>query len=216
LLHGIEQVIDYSRSTAAWPGNLPRVVDLGAVLAHLQDEFAATAIGKGIGLTIQLPDRALDPWADPAAVSHLLTQIVGNAVHTTGHGRVTVAATATATEVRIAIADTRAGSAATALTAAYGAIDQTTRAPARVQGGFGLGLAIAHQLNNVPGGRIEVTSPPDQGTTVTLTLPLARPRVATHTSPATSAPPMRPRGPGLLSELPALFVRTAADDRVPE
>jgi PAS domain S-box-containing protein len=40
--------------------------------------------------------------------------------------------------------------------------------------GFGLGLAIAAQATEATGGRLEITSSPEQGTTAVITLPVAR------------------------------------------
>jgi signal transduction histidine kinase len=47
----------------------------------------------------------------------------------------------------------------------------TTKSPEQ---GTGLGLAVAHQLITGHGGRIDIASQVNQGTTVTLTLPLAK------------------------------------------
>jgi signal transduction histidine kinase len=45
------------------------------------------------------------------------------------------------------------------------------------QGGAGLGLTLCRQVvNGVLGGRIELVSPPEAGTTVTVTLPRRAPR----------------------------------------
>jgi len=50
----------------------------------------------------------------------------------------------------------------------------TTR---HAQGGAGLGLTLCRQIvNGILGGRIELVSPPDAGTTVTVTLPRRAPR----------------------------------------
>jgi signal transduction histidine kinase len=46
----------------------------------------------------------------------------------------------------------------------------TTKPPEQ---GTGLGLAVAHQLISTNGGRIEIASQVNRGTTVTITLPLA-------------------------------------------
>ena len=46
----------------------------------------------------------------------------------------------------------------------------TTKPPDQ---GTGLGLAVAYQLITAHGGHIDIASQVDQGTTVTLTLPLA-------------------------------------------
>ena len=46
----------------------------------------------------------------------------------------------------------------------------TTKPPEQ---GTGLGLAVVHQLITAHGGHIDITSQVNEGTTVTLTLPLA-------------------------------------------
>jgi len=68
------------------------------------------------------------------------------------------------------------------------------KARSRQAGGAGLGLSIARSIAALHGGTLTMASMPEQGTTVTLTLPLANraPRDSMHDAPGiVSSPPER-------------------------
>jgi signal transduction histidine kinase len=78
--------------------------------------------------------------------------------------------------VRVSVADSGAGIAATELPHLFDRFYQARQsvAPATGEGGKGLGLAIVKRIAELHGGSVSVSSRPGRGTTVTLSLPAAR------------------------------------------
>ncbi|TMF44059.1 MAG: cell wall metabolism sensor histidine kinase WalK, partial [Chloroflexi bacterium] len=66
------------------------------------------------------------------------------------------------------------------------------KARSREAGGTGLGLSIAQGIANAHGGTLTLTSIPDQGTTVTLKLPLARGTLLDHVDDVPGSLPSLP------------------------
>jgi len=116
----------------------------------------------------------------PGPIGQVLSQLIQNAVvHGFADGRagtIHLRVWPTARDgARITVDDNGAGIAESDLRRVFAPFF-TTRLE---QGGSGLGLTICRNIvNGVLGGRIEIVSPPDSGTTVTVTLPRHAPRSA--------------------------------------
>jgi signal transduction histidine kinase/ActR/RegA family two-component response regulator len=136
--------------------------DVGAVVQIVNARFSARARAKGLRLRMAVEEAARTHLrGDESRVRQILTKLVGNAVEFTPHGEV---------EARIAlevdpqgggtlvmtVRDTGAG-----LTSAE--VDQALRTGS----GSGGGLAFCRRLCAAMGGRIEIKSSSDFGTSVT-------------------------------------------------
>jgi len=95
--------------------------------------------------------------ADAARIAQILTNLLNNAAtYTPPGGRISVAAAAAGSEVRIAVRDTGVGLDAEQLQVVFEMFGQVRPSPAG--GGLGIGLALAARLAEMHGGRIEVRS----------------------------------------------------------
>ena len=74
---------------------------------------------------------------------------------------------------RLSVRDYGIGIAAEQIPRIFDRFERATSA--RTYGGIGLGLYITREIVDAHGGQIEVTSAPDEGSTFTVVLPLARP-----------------------------------------
>jgi signal transduction histidine kinase len=122
------------------------------------------------------PGLVLDSY--PGPVGQVLGQLIQNAVvHGLRDGRegaIAVRVWPTVQDaVRITVHDDGVGIAPDDLPRVFAPFFTTRLA----QGGAGLGLTLCRQIvHGVLGGRIEIVSPPEAGTTVTVTLPRRAPR----------------------------------------
>lgn len=137
-------------------------------LAHRHDPIEIIVTGE--------TDLILDSY--PGAIGQVLNQLIANAVvhgfARAGEGTISVRVWPSGHDaVRITVHDNGTGIAPDHLPQVFAPFFTTRLA----QGGSGLGLTISRNIvHGVLGGRIELVSPPDAGTTVTLTLPRLAPR----------------------------------------
>jgi two-component system sensor histidine kinase BarA len=148
--------------------NLAALLD-AAIHAH-----ASSAAAKGLTLALTMaPDLPLELACDRMRVMQVLNNLLHNAIKFTGSGRVELAASASAQQVRFSVTDTGPGIAADLRTAIFGSFFQADR---HAMEGSGLGLAIAKQLVELMSGTLGVESTPGHGATFFFTLPLGAAR----------------------------------------
>jgi signal transduction histidine kinase/DNA-binding NarL/FixJ family response regulator len=109
---------------------------------------------------------------DRAQIIQVLTNLIGNAIKfTPAGGHVSVGARRQAADVLISVRDTGIGISKEALPRIFERFYQVNGPDTKSQG-TGLGLSIVHEIVLMHGGRIEVESAPDKGSTFTVFLPL--------------------------------------------
>ena len=89
-------------------------------------------------------------------------------------GRVTISAEVKDTNAFLKVSDTGIGIAAEHMSHLGERFYRVDKARSREAGGSGLGLSIARSIAEAHGGTLTLSSVPDQGTTVTIKLPLAQ------------------------------------------
>ncbi|MBL8132240.1 MAG: HAMP domain-containing histidine kinase [Anaerolineae bacterium] len=114
---------------------------------------------------------------DPDRLKQLLLNLVGNAIKfTPDGGSITLNLGRTATQAVIEVEDTGIGIAPEDLKRIFDRFYQADSSRARETGeGSGLGLSIAHWIVDAHGGRIEVSSKPNEGSKFTVFIPHAEP-----------------------------------------
>lgn len=184
LLRLIDNVLDLSKIEAGRLDVAPEAIDLARLVAQVRSHFVLEAGEKNVALLVDIPADIPPVWADSEHLRQILTNLIGNAVKFTDRGRVTIAARATAAEIRLAVNDTGVGIPLSATEFIFEAFRQADSSLTRRFGGTGLGLSIARRLAELQGGRIEVSSQVGVGSTFTLTLPVAK----VSDAPAAEAP----------------------------
>ena len=163
----------------------PRPLDLSEVLAEGRD-LLRRLLPEGIALVFQVPDGLPPVIADPTQMLQLVLNLVVNARDAVGPtGTIEVAVRLRDGMLAVTVRDDGAGMSDEVLRRARDPFF-TTKAT-----GTGLGLATVQQIVDDLGGRVELTSEPAVGTTVTLLLP-----------PAEASPDAKP--PSLESSAPTL------------
>jgi signal transduction histidine kinase/CheY-like chemotaxis protein len=111
--------------------------------------------------------------ADRGKLKQMLLNLVSNAIKFTPEGgRVSVAGRRAKGSVEIAVADTGIGIAEQDLDRIFTEFQQLDSGPDRQHQGTGLGLALTRRFAELHGGRVDVYSSREGGSTFTLVLPL--------------------------------------------
>jgi signal transduction histidine kinase len=127
------------------------------------------------GLTVEPPEPPTLAWADADRIHQVLVNLLDNAIKfTSPGGQVSISFGRIGEQIACTIADTGPGIPASEIPHLFERFyrGDPSRARARDQGGTGLGLAIARAIIEAHGGQIWIESEPDQGVSVTFTLPL--------------------------------------------
>ena len=152
------------------------------------------ALAEQMGIAVQVENTST-PYVigDPVLLEQALLVLLDNAIkYNQRGGRVVVRTAMQDGRALLEVRDTGIGIAAEHLPHLGERFYRVDKARSREAGGTGLGLSIARSIAATHGGTLTLTSIPEHGTTVTLTLPLA------HRTP----PGRQDEAPGSISSLP--------------
>jgi signal transduction histidine kinase len=148
------------------------VVDVVPALREAAEQGSAMGAATNVHVLLLLEADALPVRANEARLRRLLLILLDNAVkYTPAGGRVTLAARRDAQEVLISVADTGAGIAPEDLPHVFERFWRADKVRSREGGGAGLGLAIARQIAELHGARLDVGSEPGRGSIFSVRLP---------------------------------------------
>jgi signal transduction histidine kinase len=150
-------------------------VRLDEVIRQVVERHETAARENHIELEYRSPkDGSVTVYAGTEGLDRILNNLMSNAVkYTPGGGRVSVTLSLEAGIARVAVSDTGIGIPEESLDHLFEEFYRAPNAKAQVKEGTGLGLAITRDLVMRYGGQISVQSKLGQGTTFTVTLPLA-------------------------------------------
>ena len=149
-----------------------RAEDLRAVAEDAVDHAEPMAERKGVTLTALLPPEPIIQPHDPPRLGQVLGNLIGNAIKfTPSGGHIEVSVEATEEGARFLVRDDGVGIDPDELEHVFDRFYRGTRRPEERAGGSGLGLAIARSIVDMHHGRVIISSTPDVGTEVRVTLP---------------------------------------------
>ncbi len=178
LLTIINELLDISKIEAGKLSVILEPVDLRQILLEVINLQSVNIQQKSLQLISQLVDEPIPVNADAAKLKQVLINVIGNATKFTEEGSITLRTEIQHPSdgqslVQISVKDTGIGiepSQQNKLFRPFVMVDDASR---RKFGGTGLGLAISRNLIEMMGGSISLGSEGiNQGTTVTITLPL--------------------------------------------
>jgi signal transduction histidine kinase len=150
-------------------------VPIDELLTNLVARFNPAAQQQGVTLTLDVPRNLRTVRTDGQRLEQVLVNLLNNALrHTPQRGTITMSARPTADGVSLAVADTGTGIPAEELSRIWERFYQVNKGRDRrsPDGGLGLGLAICRSTVHLLGGRIDVESVVDAGTTFRIWLSL--------------------------------------------
>ena len=179
LLGLINNVLDISKIEAGKMEVFIERVDLDELLQEVADTVRGLVTDRGNQLVCTCPNGHLGVIrSDALKLRQVLINLLGNAAKFTERGTVTLRARRDGDAVEIAILDTGIGIDEETQRRLFIPFVQADGSATRSRGGTGLGLAISAEYCRLLGGALTLTSRPGEGSTFTVTLPIAGPPAA--------------------------------------
>jgi len=184
LLRIIDDILDFSKIEAGKVEVRPEVASIADAVEGVYRMYSGTASSKNLILRKSV-DRQISPAqrVDALRLRQILNNFVSNALKFTHEGYVEISADLVGRRdgvetVRFSVKDTGIGIAKQNQDKLFQPFVQAEGDTTRRFGGTGLGLTICRRLAELMNGRIEMSSEPGKGTTMTLTLalPIADPK----------------------------------------
>lgn len=211
LLSILNDILDLSKIEAGRLELEAIAFSLEDLLRSITAAMMPQAKGKGLTFLIEYENLPARMIGDPAKVSQLLLNLVGNAVKFTHSGEVVVGVRwLTAGDfpnrgrMEFRVTDTGIGISRQAIESIFDPFSQSDSSITRRFGGSGLGLAICKRIVDAMGGSITVESTLGCGSVFTVVLPFA------------VAPPIvaAPSGAAVSETMPQLSILLAEDNEV--
>ncbi len=171
LLKLVNSLLDFSRVEAGRVEASFQSTDLAALTAGLASQFRAVMEKAGLQLIIDAPPLPAPAFVDREMWEKIVLNLLSNAFKHTFAGQVTVRLAADAGQIQLSVHDTGIGIAADELPRVFDRFHRVRGASARSHEGTGIGLALAKDLVELHGGRIEVESAVGVGTRLTVSIP---------------------------------------------
>lgn len=165
----VEAVLAEWRPRKGTPLPIGRV-ELSPLLDGVANILRGQLRGRPIAIRVEVPEGLRGPLADARRVRQVLINLGTNALRATERGAVTFGASDEGEDVRLTVTDTGSGIDPDALPTLFSRFTQAGDEPSR-EGGSGLGLALAREMVEWHGGRIEVETKVGEGTRVSVLLP---------------------------------------------
>jgi signal transduction histidine kinase len=170
LLRILDSLLDLARIEAGTTALDRAEVDVAELLAEIANEARGFVVAAGVQLEVRCDAEVRPIRLDRARIRHVFINLLSNAAKFTPPGGVITLAAAAAPLgfVRFSVRDTGPGIPPESLPRVF---DRFYRAPGQVNGGVGLGLAIAREIIVAHGGSIACTSEPGRGAEFYFLLP---------------------------------------------
>jgi len=175
----LQQLVDdLQRLSRAEAGQLQldcRPVQPSELLRPAAERLSPQYEAKGVALRVITPAGLPRAWADPARITQVLLNLLGNALQYSPPGRrVDVSARREGQEILIQVQDTGIGIPSEDLPHVFERFYRVDKSRSRSGGGSGVGLTIARHITEAHGGRIWAASDgPGCGSTFSFSLPQA-------------------------------------------
>lgn len=169
--HFVTNLLDMAKIERGTLDFAPKQADAGEIVQDAVQFFSAKAKESGITLDCQIEPGLPPVKLDPDLVTHVLTNLLSNALKFTRQGgRVLVSLRRAGAALEISVSDTGVGIKKEDISRIFAPFQRIAN-PLKATG-VGLGLAISKQIAAMHRGSIGVSSEPGKGSRFYLSLPL--------------------------------------------
>jgi signal transduction histidine kinase len=176
LIQMVGEILTYARGAANQLALTPTPFAISQVVDQLVSLNEPLISKKRLDLVSDVPTDLPPVRADREKISHVLGNLLGNAIHFTPEGgrvwiRACLRASGSCSELLVEVGDTGIGIAPEHHDLVFREFAQVDSSASRQHQGTGLGLAIARKLVELHGGRIWVESALGDGSRFYFTIP---------------------------------------------
>jgi PAS domain S-box-containing protein len=176
LVRLINDVLDLARVEAGRMEISPVRTDLEELIKEVRDILRGLASSKQLKVDVRVEPDVKSVMVDPARMKQVLYNYLSNAIKFTPEGgTISVHAGADGPDLfRVDVTDTGIGIAPDNLARLFIEFQQLDAGSAKHYQGTGLGLALTKRIVEAQGGRVEVKSTPNRGSTFSAIVPRAQ------------------------------------------
>ena len=187
LLKLINDLLDLTRADQGADILRKKTFPVATYVKGIVESVRHLGLSKQLRMKVEDGDPSVELTADPARIEKVLVNLLTNAIkYTPAGGAITVRWSKAGDGVAIEVRDTGVGIPAEDIGKVFDRFHQVRSNAANQVQGVGIGLALAKELVEQHGGRIEVESQPGAGSTFRVILPAA---VEAEALPATDEEP---------------------------
>ncbi len=172
----VDDLLDVSRVTRGLVKLESEVLDLNKVAMAAVEQARPHIEERRHALVVDLPAEQVPVEGDRTRLIQVLVNLLNNsAKYTPAGGRITLSVKSDGLSATVDVQDNGSGIGPQLLPHVFDLFTQADRAPDRSQGGLGIGLALVKSIVRMHEGSVAAYSAgAQQGTTMTVTLPLAQ------------------------------------------
>ncbi|WP_220809157.1 hybrid sensor histidine kinase/response regulator [Noviherbaspirillum aridicola] len=176
----INDLLDVSRVTRGQIRLERRDEDIRGIIAEAVEQVRPLVEARRHWVAVNTSPGSTFVHGDRKRLVQVFANILANAAkYTPDGGEIAVSIDARPGELRVEIADNGIGMSEEMTSRAFELFTQAERAPDRMQGGLGIGLALVRSLVALHGGSVAARSAGEgRGTTITVVLPAVAPQAA--------------------------------------
>ena len=172
LLDMLDDILELAHLKETLSPSKLKPVPVAEVVQEVSRRFRPLAEEKGLVFELQVLSRPV-MMAQRAHLQSLWANLVGNSVRYTPKGEIRVTLSEQDGRIRSSVIDTGIGISTDELGRIFQEFYRSESAKEQVSLGTGLGLSIVNQILRIYDGSIRVDSTPGQGSSFTISLPLA-------------------------------------------
>lgn len=183
LLDIINDILDFSKIEAGHFELDPTKFDLKSLIQQQANEYSIRAKQQELFFDCNVdPAVPQEIEADSVRLKQVINNLIGNALKFTHRGyvelNIKLLENETGNQLQFEVKDTGIGIAKDKLDSIFDKFQQADGSTARQYGGTGLGLAISQKIVELMGGKLQVTSEVDLGSSFYFSIPIDTPSTA--------------------------------------